>query len=642
MSARLALASLACCLAISAPAAAAPPTSDGARPPAARPRPAAAPSGHQRGGPSTAPAPPLPPHRPGTSRARTAAADALAALLASLLLLAPRLRRLRRPSPPRLLAALAVLLALLAAWLVWAPDTVIYHNNHAWGFVRAVARPDLRARSFGPTPAALSAALGVLAPAGHEPFWASRVGALLAVVFLYAWTHELTGSPRAALLGAGLLAAQPALHYAARSEYLSTPGLALMLLAAWLVVLAGRQRAPLVLVPATLALGLLATFRAQGAIVWPLVAGLVFVPRPAPGPDQPGPGRRGAVHFSQHFWLAAAAGLALVAAVAWPHLRALEAARGPYEAHSGAWSLLANLPWSRSGILGDGVWTAPALPWLALGGAVVALATPRRGPSRLPLLALWCVAFAVVVGAVTLHMAGTFLNALRYHLWVFVPVTTLAGLGLVALLQGRLPGVRGAWRPLAFAVLMAWLAVGSWTPAEAAALDHPEARQLRLWRAAAASLPPGATLVTPSRRGDTALDYPEGELHAARPDVRRVAWPADPGLPGDRPTWVFFPLSCDAPSLLATHPHAGEETAPSTPPRDDCRRIRQRWCLRPELVAAMTLRAPSGTPDAGEEVAGDGDYWVFPGLAGRPPRAGLYRVVGPKTEACSGAPGPPG
>ena len=218
-----------------------------------------------------------------------------------------------------------------------------------------------------------------------------------------------------------------------------------------------------------------------------------------------------------------------------------------------------------------------------------------------------------------------------------MPVSTLAATLMVSLLEGSLPGLSGGRGALAFGLAVLWLAAGLWTPGAAAALDHPEARQLRLWRAAETFLPRGATLVTPTRRGDARLDYPEVELHAARPDVRRIAWDAAwrPGAPGgvspklETPLWVFLPLSCEAPSLLAPRGGGRGEGHGSPAPRDDCQRIRQTWRLRPEIVAAMTLRAPRGAPGGGAEVSGDQDYWVFPGLEGDPPRAGLYRALRP-------------
>jgi hypothetical protein len=514
------------------------------------------------------------------------------AMLLALLWALPGIVKAQGRVGTRQLVGLMTLGLALFFYLLLSDDVVLYHNGHAWNLVDLIVRVDVTDPHAGALAPLWSAVLGAAASAGHEPFLASRVGAVLAVIFCWLWIHAWSGRVRLAWLASALLAIQPVFHYVGRSEYVIAPGLALLFLAFWLATMAGRHRSLPILIAAGCAMGLMASFRALGPICWPVSVAMLFLAHPGKGAPS-----------TRRLLLPVMIG-ALASVPAW--FRITQVGRA-YMPESGL-SLFPEL--GRDQLLGDPTWSAPALALMAVIGALVLLfkSDHARGRWRpwLLLLSLGYLFGAIVFS--TQHVAGTFLNTPRYHLWLLVPGCLGAAITLDALFR-----VSGQWRLVGLFTASIWLIIGLWTPLEMSWATHPEARQLHMWRAAIAQLPQGAILMVPGQRGSHQVALPFNELKADRPDIRLV------NLHESTPTgerFIFKPLDCLRPVL---------EVAPGA--RDDCRIFKAGLRMDPIIVRRMAWMVPSKDGTGIVDGSTLGDYWVYPPLASPPGAIGLWRVA---------------
>jgi hypothetical protein len=481
---------------------------------------------------------------------------------------------------------LGALTVVVSGALWMGADTVLYHSGHGWALAELIHQGDITDPHAGALAPRWSHVLGWLAPAGQEAFLASRVGTVLSVFLCWIWLFVLTQQPRVAWIATLLLCAQPALFLAGRSEYVATPGMALMLLAMTLATLAGRERRPSLVLAAFASLALLASFRALGPVVWPMCTALLFVPK---GRDQ---GIRSR-------WLVGVA--ALVALLAIPSLLRVLGVGTTYMPSEGL-SLLPDF--GQTQLLGDTRWSSPVLGLGALAGVCVWLgrkAGPQSYRSRLLALCMLGVVWAVVYA--TQHVAGTYLNTPRYHIWLLVPSCAAAG-ALGGFVWKRHRWERAA--AIALVGVMTWGLVGPWS----LSLErHPEARQLDAWRATAEYLPKGATLWVPERRGEHEIKLPFTELERRRPDIQvhRGESPSKGRL------FVFKPLDCLRPTLR-----------PTSGIRDDCRSLERGWRSVEEASRETSWRVPTEDDKGTMEGANDADYWVYPPLEDPPGRVGLW------------------
>lgn len=510
----------------------------------------------------------------------------LALLLATLLAAAREMKRTFPSFSAPQSRALALILLVTAAALWALPDTVLYHAGHGWELVQLIHEGSLSDAHAGALAPLLSNALGAFASPGHEAFQAARLGALLAVFLMAMWLFLLTERPWLSVIAALLLALQPAFHYAGRSEYVATPGLALLLLALTLATWAGRERSLVLMAAATVALSMVASFRALGSVGWPVCALMFFVPRPVQPP-------RSARWF--------ALPIAAVACVSWISLDRVLNVGVAYLPSEGL-SLFPNL--GQDQLLGDPIWSAPALAVAALCGcALWSVRRERTFSSKLTVMGLLALFLGVVFA--TQHVAGTYLNTPRYHLWLLVPGCAGAALSIDVLRRGRHWAHRGALFLLAGALV--W---GSLTPWALSLERHPESRQLDAWRATLRELPPGARLHVPVVRGEHRVALPWAELRASRPDVHLSPGP----LPSQSGTFAFFPLDCMRASL-----------DPDPLMRDDCPASPTKWQATPAATRSVSWSVPGPSGEGSIEGATDGDYWVYPPLRAGAGEVGLYR-----------------
>jgi len=385
-----------------------------------------------------------------------------------------------------------------------------------------------------------------------------------------------------------VLAVQPALFLAGRSEYVATPGLALVLLALVLVTMAGRQRDWRLMIAAAAALGLVASFRALGPVVWPFCGLFFFVAKP----HEPRKGIK----------IGVLAGL-IVGLCAIPSLLRVLGVGTTYMPSEGL-SLWPDF--GQTQLLGDAMWTGALFGFVSLGcGLLWLLMGAKEGlyRARLAALAMFGLVWSVVYA--TQHVAGTYLNTPRYHLWLLVPAAVAIGF------VGNLVVERARRVELAcFVTGLVLVAMGLFQPWSTSLQRHPEARQLDAWRAAAAHLPKGATLYVPLRRGEHEIKLPMSELTALRPDVdlKRGALSQEAG------SYAFKPLDCMRPSL-----------SPGPSIRDDCRGFRSGWKGVDEatLGTSWIVLSEDGTQEI--EASIDADYWVYPALADPPGPVGLFK-----------------
>ena len=504
-------------------------------------------------------------------------------LLLSWRILWTKLRQIKRQDA----WALGVLQFLLCVALWVADDTVLYHSGHGWALAELIHQASTSDPHAGALAPLWSYLLGWPGSAGQEAFFASRVGLMLSIWMMWSWILLMSGSRSFAWISAVTLLAQPAFFLAARSEYVASPGLALLLLTLNLLTLAGRERDWRLILAAASALGLLASFRALGPVVWPFVGLFLLVSYPI----QTRKRLKTIIGASLVVGLCAAPSLLRVLGVGTSYM--------PKEGLS-VWP-----DFGQTQLLGDPLWTGPLLGFAALLGGVLWILRREDGTlyrSRLAAVALLGMVWAIVYA--TQHVAGTYLNTPRYHLWLLVPASASIGyVGGVLVRRGRrieLAGYAGCLLVLGTGLIQPWT-----TSLE----RHPESRQLDAWRAATQDLPRGATLIVPERRGEHEIKLPMTELMHMRPDIkiqRRAAGEAS-GI------YAFKPLDCLRPSLQ-----------PGDAVRDDCRMFASGWRPVEEATRGTSWRVRSIDGEGDMEASTDADYWVYPALSDPPGLVGLF------------------
>lgn len=501
------------------------------------------------------------------------------------------------PSPPwPLLLAITASVAVVAAL---GPDVLAYQSSHGIAWAEAVAAPSLRESpdAFGFTALGLDRLLGGLAPAGAEAFWASRVAWVILVLVAYAAAATLSRRRDVGLAAAALLVTEPSLAFLGRAAFPTVPGLAWAALTLWLVGAAARRPAPRLILAGSVALAVLASFRAMGPVVAPLVAAWGAASLGAAR------GRR----LSAAAWAALLAGAVAVGAVELVQgQRLLVAARA---------SAVSAAPLSADGVL----FLVPH--WEPLGrGALGLLGLAWLGSRRRGLLgALAALGWVAIVVWLTRGSVDTWSNLPRYQAWALLPADYLGALGLVV--AGR--GLRRGWRRARWARvplgLVATAAVVGWGAGEvyalrSASLEHPESAQLALWRGAIHALPERAELVLPREPlGPSSAVYPLAELRRRRPGVE--VWRSDQlaqARAAGRPVYRFEPLFCHV---------AYRETAPPTDV--DCVTLPKRGTWEPVVVRVVR----GGLPKLLAAPGYDPSRWMLLPLTTPSAEIGLYRLV---------------
>ena len=513
-------------------------------------------------------------------------------LLITLLLglLASRVRLLHeiRTIGPRDRFFLTLFIGTVAAGLWLSGDAVLYHSGHGWALTELIhhgSTDDLHAGALAPL---WSHLLGSPAAPGQEAFFASRVGLLLCALLMWTWLYFMTGQRLVAWVATLLLVAQPSLFLASRSEYVATPGLVFVLLSLNLVTLAGRYRERSMILTAAIALALVASFRAIGQVAWPFCA-LFFLVSPA-------------VEAKKNLRLAVGAGV-FTALCAIPSLMRVFGVGLPYMPEEGM-ALIPNL--GKTQLLGDATWTGPYFGWLTVLAALglgLSRTASHRYRHRVAVLILFGLTWGIIYA--TQHVAGTYLNTPRYHVWLLVPAAVVLG-GCAALLIER----GGRFGRLGCAGGLFLLAFGLASPWSISLERHPESRQLDAWRSAIDTLPEGVTLYVPEFRGEHQIKLPFIELAQARPDIKLKRG----GLPTSAETYGFRPLDCMRPAL---------QPAPSA--RDDCHGFENGWSPVEQATRGTSWRVPAEDGDGHREGSIDADYWVYPALANPPSPVGLFR-----------------
>ncbi len=511
------------------------------------------------------------------------------ALLVSLGAALPSIAAAQPPASPGCWLGLGLVCSVFGA-LVWLlPDTVLHENWHGYELIRVAAAvedtPYYPYEPYGFMSVAWARLLGMLAEPGHETFAASRVAMLLAIPGVFLWALSTIESQRAALVAAGLFAAQPVSLYAARAETSTSIGVLLIVLFAWLATLAARRRDLRLLLAAALAGTVLLRFRLLGAVVMPPLALLVLALRP--DVELSAAGRR---RWRRAVWLLGAAAVAL----ALPHLAVVlpplfEARHSEFEWHY--FPSLLDTPY----------WSSPVITLMAAAGALALL--PRR-PRMVALL----VAALLFTYVASLPAANTWAGCARYQAWAAAAVALLAAAAVEAVIARA-----GRLAPAAALLLVLLPALGSGTAAATLAVEHPESAQLHVFRRAVKSLEPHAVLAAPVgiARGAN-LQIPDAELMAARPDVLLVDLrDVVAGLPtGARPVYYFDPLPCSI---------AGGPYGPCTG--------REALALRPVWTEGVSHELPPDLNPRGDY----GSWWNHErGYHDYPPGPaviGLYRVL---------------
>jgi len=504
------------------------------------------------------------------------------------------------PSPPWLLllggtGAVAVAGAL-------APDVLAYQSSHGIAWAEAVGASVVHENHdvFGFTALGLDRLLGALAPAGREAFGASRIAWVLLVPTAYAAAATLSRRSVVGIVAAALLVTDPSVAFLGRAAFPTVPGLLWAALTLWLVVAAARRPEARLVLAASLALAVLASFRAMGPVAAPLVVavgvGSAWAHR-----------SRRLSRFSPRLLAALVVGGLLVATV--------EFVQGTRLLVTATATRVGLTPLSPSGVLFLAPHWEPLMRGaLALAGGVT-LARSRVGF----LGALVVFGWIALTVWLTRGSVDTWSNLPRYQAWVLLPADYLGALGLVAM--GRAlrrvwlgpAWVRAAVGLLAAAVLAAWGA-GEVRALRNATLEHPEAVNLALWRVAVEALPTRAELVLPREPvGASSAAYPLVELARRRPgvDVWRSDQLAQASATG-RPVYRFDPLFC----------HVAYREAP--PPGDvDCVTLPRRRTWEPVVVREVRAELPDLLAEVGYPL----ERWMLLPLTTPKAELGLYRLV---------------
>ena len=495
---------------------------------------------------------------------------------------------------------LALFLSLTTgALLFWMEDVVLHPNAHGWDTIRSVAgfseTPFPLWDRYGAFVIELGRLLGLAADSGRETWVASRLAAALSVLVTYLMTLSVLKSHVIALISSGLVATSPVLLFSGRGEALSTSGVLLTCLSAWLFALAARRRIVPLLACGAIALACLANFRLMGPIMAPCVGLFALLPSEAPVDAR-----------DERRWrvlaLAAWAGAAIVAT---PHLLRMGWLMGAElgvrpEANVIPRTLLDSPMWTPFALFAMAAW---GLLWLARTQPFVAL-----------LSGLWLA--GALVGPAT--SSAFYQDQARYQVFALPALALCAAAGLSA--------VRAWPRRVAAPLVVAWLiwfGLGQQLAGEVMATDQAEATQLRAWRAAAEALPTGAWLAVPvDTQGRARTALPDVELLARRPDVRLVSL-QEAERAADAPVFWFEGLSC-----FARYPADPED------PARDCRAARSqayltpriRWRVDPELPESLARRVRSPRASL-SPLAGDPGQWNPRPFVRDPLVIGLYQLA---------------
>lgn len=472
--------------------------------------------------------------------------------------------------------------ALATVVMLWVlPETIAYHRGHGWAWAEHVASGRGAEYHNGALALMLTRLLGFWASPGMEAHAAAQVACVLSIPVGWLWARTLWERGPAALLFAGLLACQPALLYLGNSHYVGSIGILMLLLAGFHATLAVRLGSEQLLLCAAGAATWLLSFRFSGVFAAPGIAMIAVAVVPTR-------------EVGRRFWVLLVAAVAVAAALAAPRFIELTAvagqhgelpAPGPYQV------------WLVS-FFSRGHIAAPELFWLGMAGAVGLLALGRRAELPLrPWLATPALLVAIVVPLwFSVAASDGFLDEMRYGPWA-LPATALAASALLAVVP-RSMQTRGIAAGVAVGGLV--LALGTWAPAQATALEHPEQLQLRLLHESLERLPQGARVAFPARRDQHRLWLPLTALGHLRPDVSLVRVESPDWK--ERADFWFTPLGCHVPHF------APRATGPNVV--DACTFGAG---LRPLHVARVSLEVldilqPEGQPP----MRIDEPYWVSP------------------------------